>query len=415
MLPDPRDFLLRLFRDAVDAASPARCVPPHLPPPPNGRTIVVGAGKAAAAMARAVEQSWRGELNGLVVTRYGHGVPRQSIEVVEAGHPMPDRASLDAARRIIALVQGLSPDDLVLALISGGGSSLLTLPAAGIGLETKQMLTRALLASGAPISEINCVRKHLSAIKGGRLALAAQPATVIALIISDIPGDDPALVASGPTAADLTTSAQALKILEKYRIAVPSAVRAWLADPRSETPKPGDSRYTRVQNRVIMSSRAALSECARTAEAAGLAVCNLGDLEGEARSVALAHGKFALQLRDAGIRCLILSGGETTVNVCGKGRGGRNTEYLLALAVALNGADGVHAIACDTDGIDGTEDNAGAVIAPDTMRRATARGLNAESALAQNDSYGFFSALGDLVVTGPTRTNVNDFRAILVS
>jgi glycerate 2-kinase len=412
---DPRGFLFRLFRDAIDAASPARCVPPHLPPRPKGRTVVVGAGKAAAAMAQAVEENWRSDLSGLVVTRYGHGVPCRWIEVVEAGHPMPDRAGLDAAERIIGLVQGLTPDDLALALISGGGSSLLTLPPEGIKLEDVQEVTRMLLASGAPISEINCVRKHLSAIKGGRLALAAQPATVVALVISDVPGDDPALVASGPTAADSTTSVLALEILEKYRIATPPAVRAWLSDPRSETPKPGDSRFARVENRVIMSSRVALAESARTAEAAGFAVHNLGDVEGEARTVAATHAKLALQLRDSGKPCVILSGGETTVTVRGNGRGGRNSEYLLALAIALNGADSIHAIACDTDGIDGTEDNAGAIIGPGTLQRAGMLGSNAQMALAQNDSYGFFAALGDLVITSPTRTNVNDFRAILVT
>ena len=411
MQPEPRDFLLRLFRQAIDVASPARCLPPHLPPRPRGRTVVVGAGKASAAMAQTVEKNWCGDLSGLVVTRYGHGVPCRRIKVVEAGHPTPDRAGLDAAKQIMALVQGLTPDDLVLGLISGGGSSLLTLPPEGITLEDKQKLSRALLASGAPISEINCIRKHLSAIKGGRLALAAQPAKVVSLIISDVPGDDPALVASGPTVADSTTSAQALEILEKYSIATPPAVRAWLSDRRSETPKPGDPHFARVENRVIMSSRAALAECASTPRAAGIAVHNLGDVEGEARMVASVHAKLALQQREA---CVILSGGETTVTVHGKGRGGRNSEYLLALALALNGAGGIHAIACDTDGIDGTEDNAGAVIGPDTLARAAALGLDAQKALAQNDSYGLFSTLGDLVVTGPTRTNVNDFRAILI-
>jgi len=412
---DSRASLLRLFHDAIAVASPARCLPPHLPPPPRGRTIVVGAGKAAAAMAQTVEANWRGDLSGLVVTRYGHGAACRRIKVVEAGHPTPDRAGLDAAKHIMALVQGLTPDDLVLALISGGGSSLLTIPPESITLEDKQNLTRMLLASGAPISEINCIRKHLSAIKGGRLALAAQPAKVHSLIISDVPGDDPALVASGPTAADSTTSAQAVEILDKYSIAAPPSVRAWLSDPRSETPKPGDPRLTQVDNCIIMSSREALAACATSAQAAGFAVHNLGDIEGEARMLASAHAQLALRQRGSGKPWLILSGGETTVTVRGKGRGGRNSEYLLALAIALNGAEGIHAIACDTDGIDGTEDNAGAVIGPDTLTRAAAAGLDAQNALAQNDSYGFFSALGELVVTGPTRTNVNDLRAILVT
>jgi glycerate 2-kinase len=412
---DPRGFLLRLLRETIDAASPARCIRSHLPPRPKGRTVVVGAGKAAGAMAQAVEQNWRGDLSGLVVTRYGHGVPCSCIEIIEAGHPTPDRGGLDAAKHIIALVQNLTPDDLVLGLISGGGSSLLTLPAEGITLEDKQKVTRMLLASGAPISEINCIRKHLSAIKGGRLALAAQPAKVVSLIISDVPGDDPALVASGPTAVDATSSAQALDILQKYRMSAPPSVRAWLSDPRSETPKPGDTRFARVENRVIMSSRVALAETARVVAAAGFSVHNLGDIEGEARIVASAQAQLALQQRDSGNACVILSGGETTVTVRGKGRGGRNTEYLLALAIALNGAERIHAIACDSDGIDGTEDNAGAIIGPDTLRRAASLGVDAQSALARNDSYGFFAATGDLVITGPTRTNVNDFRAILVT
>ena len=411
---DPQTFLLRLFHEAVAAASAERCVPPHLPDPPLGRTILIGAGKAAAAMAKSVEDHWPGELRGLVVTRYGHGVPCRRIEVVEAGHPMPDRESVRAAQRLIDLVADLTPDDLVLAMISGGGSALLTLPASGITLADKQTLTASLLKCGAPISEINCVRKHLSAIKGGRLALAAQPASVVSLIISDVPGDDASLVASGPTAPDATTSADAARILAKYGIAMPAAVRAWLQDPRSETPKPGDAAFARVQNRIVMSSREALARCAHIAEAAGFSVHNLGDVEGEARMLARAHAELALRLQKQPQPHLFLSGGETTAKVTGAGRGGRNTEYLLALAIALKGAPGIHAIACDTDGIDGSGDNAGALFSPDTLQRARASGLDAQSALARNDSYGFFAALGDLVVTGPTRTNVNDFRALLM-
>ncbi len=365
-------------------------------------------------MAKAVEDHWNAGLHGVVVTRYGHGVSCRTIEVIEAAHPIPDAAATEAAQRILASVRGLSPDDLVLALISGGGSSLLTLPAPGITLADKQAVTAALLTCGATIAEINCVRKHLSAIKGGRLALAANPAPVTALIISDVPGDDPAVVASGPASPDLTTRSDALAILEKYAIAAPVAVRDRLANPHSETPKPRDPAFSQVRNVIIMSSRAALVHCADFARRAGSDVINLSDVEGEARVVARAHAELALRLRDQNKRCLILSGGETTVTVRGRGRGGRNAEYLLALCNALAGADRIWAIACDTDGIDGTEDNAGAIIAPDTLRRGHLLGLDAAESLARNDSYGFFSALGNLVITGPTRTNVNDFRAILV-
>jgi hydroxypyruvate reductase len=412
---DPRAFLLGLFRSAVDAVAPARCVPTNLPMRPRGRAIVVGAGKAAAAMAKAVEDHWQGPLSGLVITRYGHGVPCHAVEVVEAGHPLPDAAGLAAAKRVLDLVRDLTPDDLVLALISGGGSSLLTLPVPTLALQDKQTVTRALLACGAPISQINCVRKHLSAVKGGRLALAAQPAAISGLIISDVPGDDPATVASGPTAPDPTTREQAIAVLNKYQIVVPSAVRSWLESPASETPKPGDPAFARVENRIIARARDALEAAARAAEAAGLMVVDLGDdLEGEARDVARAHARLALGYRSQGKPCVLISGGETTVIVRGKGRGGRNSEYLLALALALKGSAGIWAIACDTDGIDGTETNAGAIIAPDTLERAAARNIDGEAALTNNDAYGFFQALGDLVETGPTRTNVNDFRAILV-
>ncbi len=411
----PHVFLLGLFRAAVDAASAARCVPPNLPQVPRGRTVVVGAGKAAAAMAKAVEDCWTGDLSGLVITRYGHGVPCRFIEVVEAGHPVPDAAGWEAAERMLRAVGGLNADDLVLALISGGGSSLLALPAPGLTLADKQAVTRALLKSGAPIAEFNCVRKHLSAVKGGRLALAAQPARVVSLIVSDVPGDDPATVASGPTVPDPTTREEALAILGKYGIAAPDSVRVWLESPVSETPKPGDAAFARAENRVVARARDALSAAARVAEAAGCAVMDLGDaVEGEAREVARGHAALALNQARTGKPCLLLSGGETTVTVKGDGRGGRNAEYLLALAVALKGAAGIAAIACDTDGIDGTETNAGAIIAPNTLARARDAGLDAEAMLACNDAYSFFSALGDLVETGPTRTNVNDFRAILI-
>ena len=411
-MTDPAIFLRSLFDAAVAAAAPALCVPPHLPDPPKGRTVVVGAGKAAAAMARAVEERWPGPLNGLVVTRYGHSVATRFVDVAEAGHPMPDEAGTEAARRIMALVQGLTADDLVLALISGGGSALLSLPAHGVSLGDKRAVNRALLNSGAPIAEINCVRKHLSAIKGGRLALAAQPAQVVSLIISDVPGDDPATVASGPTVPDATSLAEARAILTKYGIAVPASVAAHLDDPASETPKPGDPRFAHVENQVIATARGSLEAAAAVARRAGITPILLGDdIEGEARTVAVEQARLALAQTKP---CVLISGGETSVTVRGNGRGGRNTEYLLALSLALNGAAGIHAIACDTDGIDGTEDNAGAILTPDSLARARGLGLDAKAMLDDNDGYGFFSALGDLVVTGPTRTNVNDFRAILV-
>lgn len=408
-----------LFQSAVRAADPAACVPRHLPPAPKGRTLVIGAGKAAAAMARAVEAHWPGELSGLVVTRYGHGVPCERIEVVEAAHPLPDEAGRSAAARMLAVVQGLTADDLVLALISGGGSALLALPFDGITLAEKQQMHHALLKSGASIAEINCVRKHLSAIKGGRLAAAAWPARLLTLVISDVPGDDPAVVASGPTVADPTTCADALAILRNYRIAVPPAVDALLRSGLSETPKPGDACFAHCEARVIATAQASLAAAAEAARAAAVAPLILGDaIEGEAREVAKVMAGIARSCAQHGVParppCVLISGGETTVTVKGRGRGGRNAEFLLALALALGGAAGIHAIACDTDGIDGTEDNAGAVLTADALARARALGLDARARLADNDGYGFFAALNDLVVTGPTRTNVNDFRAILV-
>jgi glycerate 2-kinase len=355
-----------------------------------------------------------------VITRYDHGADCRSIEVVEAGHPIPDSAGREAAQRMLRLLKGLTEHDLVLCLLSGGGSALLAAPAAGISLADKQAVTNALLRSGAPISKINCVRKHLSSVKGGRLALAAAPATVVSLIVSDVPGDDPATIASGPTAADPSTRREARSILAEYAIPLPDSVARWLEDPRSETPKPGDPGFERVQNRIITTAHDALAAAAHTAEAAGVTPVMLGSaLEGEARDLAREHARLALRcIREgdpARPSCVILSGGETTVTVAGPGRGGRNSEYLLALALELEGLGGVCALACDTDGIDGTEGNAGAIILPDTLPRAMELGLSAEVALAENNAYGFFSALGDLIVTGPTRTNVNDFRAILVT
>jgi len=413
-------LLKQMFDAAIAAALPAKCLPAHLPPRPRGRTIVVGAGKAAASMARAVETHWDGPLAGLVVTRYGHAVPCERIEVVEAAHPVPDAAGRAAAARILALASGLSAHDLVLCLISGGGSALLAAPAPGITLEDKQAVNRALLRSGANIAEMNCVRKHLSAVKGGRLAAACAPAEVVTLTISDVPGDDPSVIASGPTVPDPTTFAEALGVLEKYGIAEPHAALDHLRAARDETPKPGDARLTRARTVMIATPQHALEAAAGVARAHGVTPVILGDaIEGEAREVALVHAGIARQVarhgQPAAPPCVLLSGGETTVTVRGAGRGGRNAEFLLGLAVALDGRPGIHALAGDTDGIDGTEDDAGALLAPDSVARAAALGLDARRMLAANDGYGFFAALGDLVTTGPTLTNVNDFRAILVS
>jgi glycerate 2-kinase len=419
--------LKALFEAAVAAAAPVALVAGRLPAPPAGRTVVVGAGKAAAAMARAVEQAWRGPLSGLVVTPYGHGVVCARIEVVEAAHPVPDEAGREAAARIVAQVGGLTADDLVVCLISGGGSSLLALPAAGVGLEEEREVGAALLRSGAPIAEINCVRKHLSAVKGGRLAVAAWPAAVVTLIISDVPGDDPSVVASGPTVGDPTTYAQALAVLEKYGIEPPPAAAKHLRagavggrDGPPETPKPGDPRLSRATAIVLATARDALAAAAAAAESWGLLPIVLGErIEGEAREVGRRHGEHALHLvgwqEGETAAAVLLSGGETTVTVRGNGRGGRNTEYLLGLALALEAHAGIYALAADTDGIDGSADNAGAFVAPDTLGRALAGGLDPVALLADNDAYALFERLDDLVVTGPTLTNVNDFRAIIVS
>lgn len=404
-----------MFQAAVDAALPVVCVPPNLPPAPSGRTVVLGAGKAAAAMAKAVEDHWPGPIGGLVVTRYGHRVPTERIEVVEAAHPVPDLAGRKAAERLLDMAGQLGPDDLALCLISGGGSSLLTLPATGLTLEDKQKITNSLLRCGATIDEINCVRKHLSAIKGGRLASAAAPAHVVTLAISDVPGDDPAVIASGPTVPDPTTFADARAILAKYRIDPPKAVSEILERAEDESPKPGDPVFADADLKIVARPYESLTAAARVAEQAGYRPIMLGDdLEGEARDLAAQHGRLALQHLDGGSAVALISGGETTVTMTGKGRGGRNSEYLLALALALDGATGIRAIACDTDGIDGSEDNAGAVIDDTTLIRAREQNLDTAAFLHDNDAYTYFSALSDLVVTGPTFTNVNDFRAILV-
>ena len=420
MIDNPQHLLGQLFEAAVAAASPAATLAAHLPEPPRGRTLVVGAGKAAAAMARAVEEHWSGPLEGLVVTRYGHGVPCERIEVVEASHPVPDAAGQAAAARMLDRVQGLAPEDLVLCLISGGGSALLALPAPGIDLATKQALNKALLKSGADIGEMNCVRKHLSAIKGGRLAAACHPARVVTLAISDVPGDDPSVIASGPTVADPSTCQDALAVLAKYGIEAPEAVRKHLASAAAETPKPGDPRLAGAEYRLIATPKQSLEAAAAAARSAGVTPLVLGDaIEGESREVARVHAGIARYCASAGQPvappCVLLSGGETTVTVRGQGRGGRNAEFLLALAVALDAHPGIHALSGDTDGIDGTEDNAGCLLAPESLSRAEALGLDAKAMLANNDGYGFFQALGDLVITGPTRTNVNDFRAIFIT
>jgi len=419
--PDRRALLRRLFDAAIAAAQPARCLPPHLPAPPapGGRTIVIGAGKASAAMARALEDHWPGPLEGLVVTRYGYEVPCRRIEIVQAAHPVPDAAGLQATERIRSLVSGLTPDDLVIALISGGGSSLLVAPGPGLTLADKQAVNQALLASGATISEMNCVRRHLSAVKGGRLAAACHPARLVTLLISDVPGDAPADIASGPTVADASTCADALAILERYRIVVPEAVRALLLQGRGETVKPGDARLRQTETRLVTAPQIALEAAAAVAREAGLTPHILGDsLEGESRDLGKTLAGIARQVALRGqpfaAPCVLLSGGETTVTLRGQGRGGRNVECLLSMAVALDGLPGVHALAGDTDGVDGVEEIAGAVITPDTLARAWAAGLHPRQRLDDNDGHGFFQALGDSVVTGPTLTNVNDFRAIVI-
>ena len=408
-----------MFDAAVNAAQASKCVPAHLPAPPKGRTLVVGAGKAAAAMARAVEDNWPGSLSGLVVTRYGHGVECRRIEVVEAAHPVPDAAGEQAARRILTAVQNLTADDLVLCLISGGGSALLSLPAPGLSLEDKQAANRALLRSGATIAEMNCVRKHLSAIKGGRLAAASSPASVVTLMISDVPGDDPSIVASGPTVADPSTFADARAILEKYRITDMPRVHDHLRAAQQETPKPGDPRLAGTRLVTIATPQMSLEAAAAIARNNAVTPVILGDsIEGEARDVALVHAGIARQVAKHGQParppCVLLSGGETTVTVRGDGRGGRNVEFLLSLAIALDRHPRIHALAGDTDGVDGLEEIAGATIAPDSLARAWAQGLRPQDMLANNDGHRFFTVLGDSVITGPTLTNVNDFRAILI-
>ncbi|MCM2253644.1 MAG: glycerate kinase [Ramlibacter sp.] len=427
---EPHRFLLHLFQTAVERALPLGNMAAVLPAPPSGRTVVLGAGKAGGAMAHAVEALWpaAAPLQGLVVTRYGHVPPRpqglkQRIEIVEASHPVPDSAGLVAAQRMLALAHGLTRDDLVLCLISGGGSALLTLPAEGLTLEDKQRINQALLDSGAGIAEMNCVRKHLSRIKGGRLAAACAPARVVTLAISDVPGDDPSTIASGPTVADATSCAEAVDILQRYGIEVPGAIMSLLEQGAIETPKPGDALFAGHEVHLIATPWQSLDAAARVARAAGLEAHILGDaIEGESREVGKVHGALARAVAQRGQPfgkpCVILSGGETTVTLrkpgAAPGRGGRAGEFCLGLAQALQGQAGVWGLAADTDGIDGIEDNAGAFVAPETLSRALSLGMKIGRYLDRNDAYSFFRQLDDLVVTGPTHTNVNDFRALLV-
>lgn len=420
-----RELLLGSYHAALAAADPLQIVPAHLPPPPAGRTLVVGAGKAAASMALAVEQHWPADapLSGTVITRYRHGLPTTRIKVIEAGHPVPDAAGEQAAAEILAEAGRLTAQDLLLVLVSGGGSSLLSLPAAGISMADLKQVTRQLLHSGAPIQSMNIVRKHLSAIQGGRLALASR-APVLALVVSDVTGDDPTHIASGPCVADPSSYADAIAILRRHGVEPPPAIATHLErglrGEIAETPKPGDPALAHAENRVISTAQQSLQAAAAYFRAQGITAAILGDsVTGEAREVAKVYGALARQVRDHGTPwqapLALISGGECTVTVRNeKGRGGRCTEFLLSLAVDLDGAAGIHALACDTDGIDGSEDNAGALLAPDALHKAAARGANAAALLDANDAYGFFKATGELVVTGPTRTNVNDYRVILI-
>lgn len=418
-ITDPRRFLEALFTSAVAAADPEKVIAANLPARPKGRTVVVGAGKGAAQMAAAFERHWDGPLSGVVVTRYGYAAPCEKIEVLEASHPLPDENGLLASKRLLAEVSGLTEDDLVVALVCGGGSALLPSPPPGLTLEDEIAVNRALLASGAPISAMNAVRKHVSMIKGGRLAAAAYPAKVVSLIVSDIPGDDPALVASGPTLADASKREDALTLIERYSLDLPAKVMSWINSPDSAAPSPDDPRFARNEVRLIASASVSLEAAAAEARAAGIEAIILSDaIEGEARDVGGVHAAIAREVAGRGRPftkpVVVLSGGETTVTIRGKGKGGRNSEFLLALALGIDGAKGVSALAADTDGIDGSEDNAGAFADDTTIARLVAQRLDAAAFLQKNDSWSAFDALGDLFKPGPTGTNVNDFRAILV-
>jgi len=414
-MQDPVGFLKALFKAGLDAADPLKIVPKHLPPPPKGRTVVVGAGKAAAGMAKAVEAHWPADksIQGLVVTQYGYGLPTRLIEVIEAAHPFPDDSAEDAARRMLKLVEGLNADDLVLALISGGGSSLMSLPAPGISRADKKSVISSLMKAGAPISDINCVRKHISAIKGGRLALAAHPAPVHTLLISDVPGDVPHIIASGPTLPDPTTQADARAALNKFRVAVPDSVHAWLAHSANETPKQGDPGFGKDNSKMIASGKDALLAAAKYASAHGVEPVLLGtDVEGEARQIGAEHVLKSLTYLKHGPAVLI-SGGETTVTITGNGKGGRNSEYILGAALAAKDKP-IYGLAAGTDGLDGNGGCAGALFTPMTLGDAAKKGMDPQKFLAANDTGTFFAALDSQIVTGPTRTNVTDLRAILV-
>lgn len=414
-----RQILQDLFRDAVAAAQPSLAVRANLPPRPAGRTIVIGAGKASAQMARAFEEAWEGPLDGLVVTRYGYAAPCQRIEIVEAAHPVPDATGYLAARRILEKVSGLSQDDLVVALISGGGSALLPHPASGMSFEDEQAVNQVLLASGAPIGVMNIIRSELSAIKGGRLAAHAAPARVATLVVSDVPGDDPALVASGPTVPLNSSRAEARHLVSVYRLDLPQSAHDLLASEANPAPRPTDPAFARNSVRVIASAALSLEAAASRARSSGLSPHILSDaIEGEARDVARVHAAIAREIRSRNRPfakpSLILSGGETTVTLRGKGRGGRNAEFLLAFALAIEGIEGITALAADTDGIDGAGDNAGAIADGTSATRMRAAGIDPLAALADNDAYTAFRAIDGLYVTGPTGTNVNDFRAVIV-
>lgn len=416
---DPRAFLTSLFDAAVRAADPLTGIRANLPAKPKGRTIVIGAGKGSAQMAAALESCWDGPLEGLVVTRYGFATRCRTIEIVEASHPVPDAAGLVAAGRLLKLVEGLTADDLVIALISGGGSALLPSPADGLTLEDEIAVNKALLASGAPIAVMNVIRKHLSTIKGGRLAAAAYPARVVSLVVSDIPGDDPALVASGPTVPGAGTREDALDLIRLYRIELPASVMAHIGKAEADAPRPGDPRFARNEVHVIASAGVSLEAAAAVARDAGVEAAILSDaIEGEAREAAHMHAAIAREVlhrdRPFAKPIVLLSGGETTVTLMGKGKGGRNSEFLLSLAIDIDGHGGIHAMAADTDGIDGSEDNAGAFVDAGTVARLRAAGIVPAEVLRNNDAWTAFNAIDDLFVPGPTGTNVNDFRAILI-
>ena len=412
-------FLISLFEQAVKSAQPRYCLPGHLPPPAKGRNVVLGAGKASAEMAKVLENHWQGPLEGLVVTRYGHRVACETIEILEAGHPVPDESGVAASRKMLKLARSLGPNDQAICLISGGGSALLTLPAEGLSLEDKQSVTNSLLGCGATIQQINAVRKHLSAIKGGRLAETCAPASVLTLAISDVPRDDLEVIGSGPSVPDPSTLGDALNVLQHFDIHEPESVIRHLQQPSNETPKPGGPSWEHCRYQLIAKPQQSLDAAAEAGRKAGLNVIILGDsLEGEARETAIVHAGIARQVlrhrQPLLPPALILSGGETSVTLKGTGKGGPNTEFILSLLCELRGEPGIHAIACDTDGIDGSEDNAGALISPKSFALAKSLDLDPQEFLLNNDSHGFFQRLDSLVISGPTLTNVNDFRAILV-